>query len=49
MQYYGEVNANGERHGRGINIYNGHIKIGYYENGEYSTGKYISITSDDDY
>ena len=46
-KYYGELNASGKEHGRGISIRNdGFILIGYRENGELSTGNYISIWSD---
>ncbi len=45
--YYGEINADGEEHGRGIGISNdGDIGIGYFKNGEWSTGNYIEIYSD---
>jgi hypothetical protein len=46
-KYYGELNAVGEKHGRGIRIRNdGNICIGCYENGNESTGNYIYIASD---
>ncbi len=46
-KYYGELNAGGYPHGRGIEIFNnGTIVIGYYENGDHSTGNYITILSD---
>ncbi len=50
-KYYGELNADGEAHGRGIGISNdGHIIIGYFvENDWYSTGNYIVISSDGDF
>ncbi len=45
-KYYGEVNA-GNRHGRGISIFNnGVIHIGYFENGGCATGNYIYIYPD---
>jgi hypothetical protein len=48
-KYYGEVNADGEEHGRGIQIWNdGDIWIGYFENGVWSTGNYIRIWDDGD-
>ncbi len=40
---FGEVNEHNDLHGRGICICNGTISIGYYENGELSTGHYITI------
>ena len=46
-KYYGEVNADGKQHGRGIIIWNdGFIHIGYFKNGDRSTGNYIHILSD---
>ncbi len=47
-KYYGELNADGKEHGRGIFIYDwGEIEIGYYENSEWSTGtNYIYIYDD---
>jgi hypothetical protein len=46
-KYYGGLNADGKEHGRGIRICNdGHIEIGYYENGEWSTGNFITTISD---
>jgi hypothetical protein len=48
--YYGEVNADGKEHGRGIHILNsGNIYIGYWENGGLSTGNYILIFSNGDF
>ncbi len=46
-KYYGEVNANGKEHGRGIRIWNhGNIGIGYFENDSWwTTGNYIIINS----
>ena len=45
--YYGEVNAGGKRHGRGIDIQNdGQIIVGYWENGQFSTGNFIGIFID---
>ncbi len=48
-KYYGEFNADGEEHGRGIQIQNGEgdIHIGYFKNGSMSTGNYIMIFKDD--
>jgi hypothetical protein len=44
-KYYGEVNADGKAHGRGIFIWNeGLIDIGYFENG-LRTGRYITRLS----
>ncbi len=44
---FGEVNEDNDLHGRGIQIYwNGRIDIGYFKDGELSTGNYISIWSD---
>ncbi len=45
-KYFGELNADGKPHGRGIIIdnYDG-IIIGYCENGVWSTGNYIAIHS----
>ncbi len=46
-KYYGELNADGKEHGRGIIIFNnGYLDIGYYEDGYRSTGNYIIIYSD---
>ena len=42
-KYYGELHPNGRLHGRGINIYDNGIIIGYFENGGLSTGNYIYI------
>jgi hypothetical protein len=42
--YYGELDANGDEHGRAISIYlDGRIEIGYYKDGWWSTGNYIQI------
>jgi hypothetical protein len=41
---FGEVNEDNSLHGRGINIsFIGTITIGYFENGDRSTGNYIWI------
>ncbi len=45
-KYYGELNSYGKEHGRGIDISNGSILIGYWEDGWLSTGNYIKIWSD---
>ncbi len=46
-KYYGELNADGETHGRGICIFNnGSIIIGYFQDDDWSTGNYIYIASD---
>ncbi len=46
-KHYGELNADGKEHGRGISIeIDSYIRIGYYEHGELSTGNYIIIHSD---
>ncbi len=43
-KYYGEVDADGKGHCRGILIWNnGRITIGYFENDDVSTGNYITI------
>jgi hypothetical protein len=48
--YYGELNAKGLAHGRGIHILkNGNIAIGYCEDGDWSTGNYITIDSDGEF
>ncbi len=48
--YYGELNADGKEHGRGIRIWDdGSTTIGYYENGKWSTDNYIFIFSDGDF
>ncbi len=45
-KYYGELNADGEAHGRGILIYNDDgFQIGYWQNDECGTGNYININS----
>ncbi len=45
-KYYGEVNADGKAHGRGIQIYNsGSICIDYWKNGRWIPGNYIDIES----
>jgi hypothetical protein len=47
---YGEVNADGKEHGRGIGLFDDNtIQIGYYENGGFTTGNYIWIDSDGDF
>ena len=47
-KYYGELDADGELHGRGISIRNdGRIWIGYFEDGWLSTGNYINIYNGD--
>jgi hypothetical protein len=49
-KYYGEVNSDGEEHGRGIEISNsGWISIGYFKNGRLGTGNYIAIVSNGDF
>ncbi len=46
-KYYGQLNADGKEHGRGIKILDlGTIHIGYFENGVWSTGNYIYIYPD---
>jgi hypothetical protein len=48
--YYGEVNAVGKEHGRGIYKFDdGNIVIGYFKNGLRSTGNYIVIHSDGEF
>ncbi len=48
--YFGEINKNNRPHGRGLRIYNnGHITIGYFQNGFRSTGNYIDIDSDGEF
>ncbi len=42
---FGDVNEDNDLHGRGIQIWNGGIHFGYYENGRDSTGHYIEINS----
>ncbi len=47
LTYFGEVNENKKAQGRGIFIDNsGRIRIGYFENGSWSTDNYIYIDSD---
>ena len=49
-KYYGEINADGNRHGRGIFIYpDGDIYIEYFDTGATSPGKSIAIWSDGDF
>jgi hypothetical protein len=45
-KYYGELDARGEVHGRGICIDNNCIIIGYWENDYWRTGNFIHIYSD---
>ncbi len=46
-KYYGELNADGKEHGRGIKIYRtGSFIIRYLKNGGWSTGNYIHVWSD---
>ncbi len=57
--FFGEVNEKNKLQGRGIAMWNGGIGgrrhnnwtfiIGYFENGDWSTGKYIVIHSDGDF
>ncbi len=51
FKYYGEVNADGEEHGKCISIrYDGTITIGFFKNGYWlSTGHYITINSDGEF
>ncbi len=45
-KYFGELNADGNPHGRGIHIFDdGKIGIGYFEDDWWSTGNYIRIES----
>jgi hypothetical protein len=44
---FGEVNEDNKLHGRSIHIWDdGDIRIGYYEDGNLSTGNYIHLLSD---
>ncbi len=46
---FGEVNEDNKLHGRGIEMWNGDIRIGYWQNGDLSTGHYIYIRSNGDF
>jgi hypothetical protein len=44
---FGELDEDNRLHGRGIKLWNdGAIFIGYYQNGEWSTGNFIYIHDD---
>ncbi len=48
--YFGQFNESNRLHGKGILIWNrGDILIGYWKNGDLSTGNYIRIDSDGDF
>ena len=47
VRYFGERNEHNKPHGRGIGIYSTYfIRIGYFNNGGWAPGNYLTIWSD---